>query len=166
MAVTDLIPRIRSRIPVTRGSTENPHPLVSFHERMNRLFDDLWQDFDVPGVMPMSRPSPGFPHVEMTETDKELRVEAELPGLDEKNIELLLHDGVLTIRGERRDEREDKSRHVSERFYGRFERRIALPVEVQEAQVNASFQNGVLVVTLPKLAGAEQTAKRIPISSK
>ena len=164
MAVTDLIPRIRSRIPIARRSAESAHPLLSFHERMNRLFDDLWRDFDIPGLMPGS--SFGFPRVEMSETDKELNIEAELPGLDEKDVEVLLQEGVLTIRGEKRDEKEDKSRRVSERSYGQFERRIALPVEVQEEQVNASFKKGVLMVTLPKVAGAAQKAKRIPIAAK
>lgn len=164
MAVTDLIPRLRSRTPVERKTTESLHPLVNFHERMNRLFDDLWRDFDMPALMPIS--SLGFPRVEMSETDKEVKVEAELPGLDEKDIELLLQDGVLTIRGEKRDEKEDTGRHVTERYYGQFERRIALPAEVQEEQASATFKKGVLMVTLPKLPGAEQKAKRISISSK
>ena len=163
MALTDLIPRRRSGA-VARNGTASEHPLVSFHDRMNQLFDDLWRNFDAPDLM--STPTFGFPRVEVSETDTEVRVEAELPGLDEKDVELLLQDGVLTIRGEKRSESEDKSRRVSERFYGSFERQIALPAEVREDEVSASFKKGVLTVILPKSAEAAQRAKRISISAK
>jgi HSP20 family protein len=99
-------------------------------------------------------------------SDKELRVSAELPGMDEKDVEILVDDGVLTIRGEKKSETEDQGRRFSERYYGRFERSIALPYEVEEDKANASFQNGVLTVTLPKSARAQEKAKRIAINAK
>jgi len=91
-------------------------------------------------------------------------VTAELPGLEEKDVEIQVDDDVLTISGEKRSEIDDKDRRYSERYYGRFERRIALPAEVDEDRANASFRNGVLTVTLPKTERARQNVKRIPIS--
>lgn len=160
MAVTDLIPKIRSRAPVMRRET-NTHPLLSLHEEMNRLFDQFWRDWDSTSIGPVQTFS--FPRVEVCETDKEIRVEAELPGVEEKDVELLLEDNELTIRGEKNTERQDKTRRMSERFYGAFERRIPLPTEVQEDKVSATFRKGVLTVTLPKSERAVQKARRIEI---
>ncbi len=86
--------------------------------------------------------------------------------MDEKDLELFLDSGFLTLRGEKKSETEDRNRRVSERYYGRFERQIPLPVEVQEDKINASFKKGVLTVTLPKSAQAADRVKRIPISGK
>lgn len=164
MAVSNLIPRLRSRnTPVVRS--EGEHPMARFHEEMDRMFEEFWRgwrDFDLSRLY--SGRSMGFPHVELSESDKEIKVEAELPGLEEKDIELLLKEGMLTIRGERKGESEDKSRRISERYYGRFERQIALPVAVQEDRVSAQFENGVLSVVLPKAEEAAQQIKRIPIN--
>jgi HSP20 family protein len=161
MGVKDLIPRFGSRPPALRS--DSAHPLFTLHEEMNRLFDGFWRELGADGFWP-TQSSFGFPRVEVTETDREVRVEADLPGLDEKDVELLLADNVLTIRGEKKSETQDKSRRVSERFYGRFERQIALPVDVQEDKISASFQKGVLTITLPKSALAAQKVKRIPIN--
>jgi len=161
MAVRDLIPRMRSRMPVSRSESSNP--LAAFHEEMNRLFDDFWRDFD--GVGSSLMPSSGFPRVEVIETERDVKVEAELPGMEEKDVEVLLNNGVLTLRGERQSQSEDKHRRVSERYYGQFERRIVLPAEVDAEKATASFQRGVLTVTLPKTARALEDVKRIRISS-
>lgn len=90
---------------------------------------------------------------------------AEVPGMEEKDIEVLLDDGVLTLRGEKRSETEDKDRRFSERYYGRFERRIPLGYEIEEDKIDACFKNGILSVTLPKTAKAQSQAKRIAIRS-
>jgi HSP20 family protein len=105
----------------------------------------------------------GWPNVEVSETANEVKVIAELPGLEEKDVQLELRDGWLTISGEKRSEIEDKERRFSERYYGRFER--AIPVEdVDQDKVGASFKNGVLTVTLPKLPASQHKAKRIAIN--
>src|SRR5882672_8880892 len=97
--------------------------------------------------------------------DKEVKVTAELPGLEEKDVGVELANGVLVIKGEKRAETEDKDRLFSERYYGRFERRI--PVDDIEADnVDASFKSGVLTVTLPKSARAQEEVKRIAINGK
>jgi HSP20 family protein len=168
---------MRSLIPWGRSSESQApsiyrepgqNPFLALHREMNRLFDDVFRGFDLP--MPVAGPlgswSNGWPSVEVTDSDKEVRVTAELPGLEEKDIEILLDDDVLTLRGERRSEMEDKDRRYSERFYGRFERRIPLGGEVEEDKVEAAFVNGVLTITLPKSARAQTQSKRIEIGSK
>jgi HSP20 family protein len=150
---------------VRRG--EELNPLLTLHREMNRLFDEVVRGFD---LAPFSTDrlfdrSIGWPHVEVSETDKEVRVTAELPGLEQKDVQLELTNGVLTIKGERKTEAEDKDRLFSERYYGRFERRIQVE-DVDEHKVSASFKNGVLTVTLPKTPQAQSKVKRIAIDSK
>jgi HSP20 family protein len=106
-----------------------------------------------------------WPSVEVSETDKEIKVTAELPGLDEKDVKVELANRVLAIAGEKKTETEDKDRLFSERYYGRFVRRV--PVEnVDEDKISAAFKNGVLTVTLPKVAQAQSKVKRIAINGK
>jgi len=93
-----------------------------------------------------------------------VRISAELPGLEEKDVEVLMGDGVLTIRGEKKSAIEDTERAFSERSYGRFERRIPLAWDVEEDKIDASFRNGVLTVTLPKSAESKPNVKRIAVN--
>ena len=171
MAVRDLIPwgRGRSSVPSTMTSDE-VNPFLTLHREMNRLFDDVFNRFEagVPSVFGRMAGWPGgsWPSLEVNASDNEVRVAAELPGMDEKDIEILVDDNVLTIRGEKKSETEDKDRHFNERYYGRFERSIALPYEVEEDKAEATFRNGVLTVTLPKSAKAQEKAKRIAINAK
>jgi HSP20 family protein len=164
MSVRDLIPWNRSReVTVRRGEESNP--FLALHREVNRLFDDVFRGFDL-APFEFGRGfdrSLGWPNIEVSETEKEVTVTAELPGLDEKDVEVELSNGVLAIKGEKKTETEDKNRLFSERYYGRFERRI--PVEdIEEDKVNASFRNGVLTVTLPKTAQAQRQTKRIAIN--
>jgi HSP20 family protein len=166
MAMRDLIPWNRSRdVAVRRG--EEMSPFLSLHREMNRLFDDFFHGFDLArfGSDRFFDRAVGWPNIEVSETDKEVKVSAEVPGLDEKNLTVELAKGVLTIGGEKKSETEDKDRLFSERYYGRFERRI--PVEdIEQDKVKASFNNGVLTVTLPKTADAQPKARRIAINGK
>ena len=163
MNVRDLVPwsrGVRERSPAT--PSEFISPVVSLHREMNRLFDDMFRGFED------SRFWGGrgvWPSVDVEETDKDYRVTAELPGLDERDVEVLLQDGVLTVRGEKRLETEAKNRSHSERFYGRFERQIMLDRDVDDSDVSATFKNGVLTVTVPKNPRAVESSKRIPINS-
>lgn len=164
MNVRDLIPWNRSsRVPVRRA--EEGSPFLPLHSEMNRLFDEVFRGFDIApfGFDRVFSRAWSWPNIEVSETDKEMKVIAELPGLEEKDVEVKLSDGVLAIKGEKKTETEDANRLFSERYYGRFERRI--PVEdIEEDKVGASFRNGVLTVTLPKLPEAQRQAKRIPIN--
>ena len=163
---------VRDLIPWSRGSSQAPSiyrsddmdPFLSLHRNVNRLFDEVFRGFDTPSVFGRLAPHSGsWPSVEFSETDKEIRVTAEIPGLGENDVEVLLDDGVLTLRGEKKAETEDKDRQFSERFYGRFERRFSLGREVEDDKVAATFKNGVLTVTLPKTKKAQSQAKRIAI---
>lgn len=171
MAFRDLIPwsRQENRLPVPvsaeRASEPEAHPLLSLHRDVNRLFDDVLRGFGMPAFGGFERRL-SWPHVELGETDKEIRVTAELPGLDEKDVELTVEEGVLTLRGEKRAEVEDRDRGYSERSYGRFERRIGLPRGVDRDKVTATFRNGVLTVTLPRTEAANENVRRIPVNGK
>jgi HSP20 family protein len=106
-----------------------------------------------------------WPHEEIEENDNEIRLIAEVPDVEPDNIEVLLEDGVLTLRGENKSETEDKDRRFSERYYGRLERRLALGRQVDEDKVAATFKNGLLTLTLPKTEKARANVKRITIDS-
>jgi HSP20 family protein len=164
---------VRDLIPWNRGTNQAPalyrdemDPFLSLHRNVNRLFDEVFRGFDSPAIFGgMNARNGVWPNVEFSENEKEIRVTAEVPGLEENDIEVLLDDGVLTLRGEKKSETEDKDRQFSERYYGRFERRLALGREVDEDKVAATFKNGVLTVTLPKTEKAQANAKRIAINS-
>ena len=143
---------------------EESDPLLTLHREMNRLFGDVYRGaLRGHDVTPFgfNRPAP-WPNVEVAKSDNEIKVTAELPGLDEKDVRVELSDNTLIIDGERKGA-EDKNRWFSERYYGHFERRIPLNWEVEEDKAAASFRNGVLTVTLPRSAKAQQHTKRIPV---
>jgi HSP20 family protein len=164
LTMRDLIPWSRGRDVATGRSAE--HPLLSFHREMDRLFEDLWRGFDVPAVGRSERVGTIIsPRIEVKEKDNEVVVSAELPGLQEKDVEVTLTDNVLSIRGEKKLEKTQKEEEYtySERSYGSFERRIPIDVEVLGDKVSATFANGVLTVSLPKNPDAKGHARRIPI---
>jgi HSP20 family protein len=163
MNMRDLIPWGRNQQTTPSRYRDEGDPFMTLHREMNRLFDDVFRGFDMAPFGNMSRMA-AWPHVEVVENDKDVRISAELPGLDDKDVEVLIGDGVLTIRGEKKSEIEDKERAFSERTYGRFERRIPLAWEVEQDKIDASFKNGVLTVTLPKSAESRPEVKRIAIN--
>ncbi|HLJ72442.1 MAG TPA: Hsp20/alpha crystallin family protein [Roseiarcus sp.] len=157
MALRDLIPGGGGRDVATRRSD----PFFALQRDMNRLFDDFFRGFD---LTPFSGDhGAGWPNIEVSETEKDVKVMAELPGLDEKDVQVDFANGVLAIKGEKKTETDDKERLFSERYYGRFERRIPVD-DVDEDKVSATFKNGVLTVTMPK--AAQSKVKRIAINGK
>src|SRR3954447_5072069 len=133
---------------------------------MNRLFDDVFRGFDLApfnGTDRLVGRAAGWPNIEVSETDQDVKITAELPGMEEKDVQVELANGVLTMKGEKKTETEDKDRRFSERYYGRFERRIPLR-DVDEDKVSASFRNGVLTVTVPKSSEARENVRRIAIN--
>ncbi|KRQ04336.1 heat-shock protein [Bradyrhizobium pachyrhizi] len=133
---------------------------------MNRLFDDAFRGFGSFGRRnaPLMEGQFSWPRLELNETDKEVTVSAELPGLSEKDVQVEIANGILSIRGERKAERSDDSKFVSERYYGSFERQIPLD-GVEEDKAKADFKNGVLTVTLPRSEQSRSNVKRIAINS-
>jgi HSP20 family protein len=164
MSMRDLMPWGRGRDVGTRRADE-ANQFLALHREVNRLFDHAFRAFDLtPFASERSfGPLAEWPTIEVSETEKEVKVTAELPGMDEKDVQVELANNVLSIRGEKKTETEDKNRLFSERYYGRFERRIPVD-EVEADKVSASFKNGVLTVTLPKPAGSQAKAKRIAIN--
>jgi HSP20 family protein len=136
-------------------------PFLSLHREMNRLFDDVLRgSFGVPVQSGEQGRGMMMPHMDVSETENEVRICAELPGVSEKDVDVSLSDDVLTIRGEKKFERKDDTEnyHFVERSYGTFQRSLRLPYAVDPDQVQASFENGVLTVTLSK--GKEQERSR------
>jgi HSP20 family protein len=162
MNMRDIIPWSRGNQPLARSFEGDP--FLSLHREMNRLFDDVFRGFDAPALTARMAPfGAGWPKLEIAETDTTLKVSAEVPGMEEKDIEVLLDDGTLTIRGEKTSATGDKDKQFSEHFYGKFERRIPLAVPVAADKVTAAFKNGLLTVTLPKTAPPASSSKRIAI---
>ncbi len=162
---------LRYLIPWTRGATrlaQRREPTDLFgqlHRDIDRLFDEVWRGFDVPGFAADGRLTP---RIDLAETDKEIEVTAELPGLDEKDVEVTLADGLLTIKGEKKSERteEGKDIYVSERSYGSFQRVVQLPQGVDTDKVAADFSKGVLTVKVLKLPELQANSKKIEIRSR
>ncbi|RBW52060.1 Hsp20/alpha crystallin family protein [Marinobacter sp. F3R11] len=105
------------------------------------------------------------PAVDIKETDEAFTIEAELPGMDKKDVKVTVHDGVLSIEGERKHEEEskDKKLHRIERYYGSFMRRFTLPENVDENSVKASFKDGLLTLTLQKAEPKEPKAIQVDV---
>ncbi|MBW2020913.1 MAG: Hsp20/alpha crystallin family protein [Deltaproteobacteria bacterium] len=127
------------------------------------FFDRFFEDFGLPSLFPEERE--WVPAFDVSETDKELIVRAELPGMDKKDINITLSDGILTIKGDKKHEKkeENENYHCIERHYGAFSRTMRLPCEVKADKVDATYKDGVLRITLPKSETAKP--KKIEIKS-
>jgi len=144
---------------------------------MDRLFDRFSGNFHMPSWRQMFKPDPalhdaGFfafatPAVDMTEDDTAYKITAEVPGLEEKNIEVTVSNDVLTIKGEKHYEKDekDKNHYMSERAYGSFQRSFALPDGVDRDKIAAALSKGVLTLTLPKSAEAQKPQKKIEVKA-
>jgi HSP20 family protein len=143
-------------------------PFSALRAEVDSLFDSFMGGLPAFSGMFGTSGGRGFaltPHLDVRETDKEIVVEAELPGIDEKDISLDLKHGVLTIRGEKKHEHDEEKENyrMMERRYGSFQRSVRLPDTVDEDKVEASFNNGVLKVSLPKRPEAIGKQRTIPI---
>jgi HSP20 family protein len=158
---------LRSLVPFSFGglTRRGDDPFVSLHREIDRLFDDFSR-----GVPMMRWPSMDGGvdlRVDVSETDKEIKVTAELPGVDEKDIQVTLVGDLLTIKGEKKAEQERKEENyrIIERSYGSFARSLRLPYAVEEKKVQAEFKKGVLTITLPKPAEVQASAKKIEVKT-
>lgn len=167
MNMRDLIPWTRSQDLVPDFFRDDKSsPFLTLHREMNRLLEEAFRGFASSpfAVRRTDFVNNAWPKLEVAETEKQIAISADIPGMEEKDIEVLLNDGNLILRGEMKSETDDKERQFSERFYGRFERQIPVGIDIEESKVEASFKNGVLKVTLPKTEKAQTKAKRIAIN--
>lgn len=163
MDIKSLIPFGRKNVPVRR---EEYDPFSLLRQEMNRIFDDFSRGF---WLEPFRSKFDTFsPRVDVSETDREVKITAELPGMDDKDIDVSISKDMLTIKGEKKEEKEDKGKdyYRSERSYGSFSRTIPLPSEIDTDKVKAEFKKGVLTVTVPKTAEAIKETKKIPIKAE
>ena len=160
----------RSLIPMRRGALArgNYDPFSGFRDEMDRLLEDFGRG--LPAAFSTEKGGFLVPKVDVAETEAGLELTAELPGFDEKDVSLDIHDGVLTIKAEHKDEREekddDKHYHLVERSQGTFMRRFALPFEADADKAEAHLDKGLLKVTVPRLAAEEKKPRSIPIGNK
>lgn len=155
-----------SRLPSVWGGKDGD-PFALLRREVDDLFRDFSRGFKAPAWV--GGTSAFSPDINVSETDGELRITADLPGLSEKDVEVTLTGRTLTVRGEKKTEHEDKSDdkgrvfHRVERSYGSFQRTMTLPFDLDPSQVTAEFKSGVLTVALPKPAETATQAKRIEI---
>jgi len=172
-----------TKLPVkTAGNETAPapsqrRPFESLRREIDRLFDDFnggtWRSpfgrsfFDVQPFWPRESTWATAPAVDVAETEKAYEITAELPGMDEKNVEVKFADGVLTVKGEKQEEREEKKKdyYLNERNFGSFQRSFQVPDGVDADKIEASFKKGVLTVTLPKSAESQKAAKKITVKA-
>lgn len=152
-------------------------PFEGLRREINRLFDDFGGDiwrapfhrslFDTEPFWRRELSWSTFPAIDIVDKEKVYEITAELPGMDDKNIEITLANGVLMIKGEKTEEKEEKKKdyYKSERHFGSFRRSFQLPTGVDAEKIEATFKKGVLTVTLPKTAEAQKQEKKIPIAA-
>ncbi|MDZ5436376.1 Hsp20/alpha crystallin family protein [Pseudomonas fluorescens] len=173
------------KMPIQTENKSSQHPATSDVwrplEKLRQQVDHLFDEFNRgSGLSPFSRGlfdiepfwrreliGHGLPAVDITEKDKSFEITAELPGMDQKNIELKLSNGNLIIKGEKKEDKEEKSKgyYLSERHYGSFERAFSLPKGVDAEKIEASFSKGVLSISLPKKPEAMKADKVVPIKA-
>jgi HSP20 family protein len=165
-----------SDIAVTKSPTPQkavtPRPTDPFTamreemERMMQRFDTGWPRLPM-GLMPATVPATLVPDLDVRDDGKTIVVEADLPGVADADVHVTLTGDILTIKGEKRNEREDRgdSYYVAERSYGSFTRSLRLPDSIDEAGIAAKFEKGVLAVTIPRKPEAVRTEKRIDVTS-
>jgi len=170
----------KSKVSGTPAVRDEPsrHPIVGLRQEIDRLFDDFFTGGFAPfsrfgfGERPLASLEPIFgrtlPQVDVSETDKEFRISAELPGMEEKDIDVTMSEGMITIRGEKKEERkEDKENyHLMERSYGSICRSFRVPEEAELDKADASFENGLLKVTVPKTLKPKSKEKKIKVRVK
>ena len=155
------------------AQTSLPDVWQSFRNEMDRLFDRFGSGFGLPSLRRMFDTEPALrssfsfsmPAIDMSEDEQAYKISAELPGMDSKDIDVSMAGDMLVLKGEKRQEKEEKDRnyHFSERAYGSFQRSFELPASVDRDKISADFSKGVLTITLPKTANAQQPTKKIEV---
>lgn len=165
MALRDLTPWF-GRSPLSARHWPD-NPLEALHREVDRMFGDFLTGTDLSPWSGGEGAGRLIPKMDIAETETGYEVTADLPGVEEKDVDVSVVEGVLRIKGERKSEKEEKKKnyHRTERSFGRFERAIALPEGVDQDKIAATFKQGVLHVVLPKSAKAKETAKKIEVKA-
>jgi HSP20 family protein len=155
--------RGKSQLPSSRDDFLDP--FVSMRREMDRVFDDFFGGLEGSATRAVAPWQSVTPALDVKETDKEVVVTAELPGLDEKDFEVTLNGDILTLKGEKKqeDEKREGDAHYVERRYGSFSRSVRLPFSVKDEAVEANYDKGVLTVRIPKPAEAQNNVRRIEV---
>jgi HSP20 family protein len=171
MGIGDIVPwrwgGLR-RFGEDRGFDTFRNEMDALHRSIDRLFADAWGAELAPSLLTEGWPGGRIvPRLDVTEDDKAFHVTVELPGMTDKDVAVSVTDRLLTIRGEKKEEKEKKDKDVfrRERAYGSFRRDIELPGDVDAGKIEAAFKNGVLTVDLPKTAEAQARVKQIPVKA-
>ncbi|HEX7081788.1 MAG TPA: Hsp20/alpha crystallin family protein [Gammaproteobacteria bacterium] len=172
MPIGDIVPwrwgGLRRGEPEERSFESFRREIETLHREMDRLFEGMWRE----GFR--AWPLPDYwarrelvPQLDVSEDDKAFHVKVELPGMDQQDVDVTLSDRTLTIRGEKKEEREakDKDYYRRERAYGAFRRSIEIPAAVDPTNIEASFSKGVLTIVLPKTKEAQEKVKHIAIKA-
>ena len=154
--------------PLSLRRSGELRPFVSLQSEINDLFEDLWKGWGVPAAWRGWREEGFAPDVDVSETDQDITVKLDLPGMSEKDVQVEVTGDALTIRGEKKEEREESGRtyRVSERSYGSFTRSFRLPSSVAADKAAAAFKNGEMTVTLPKTTESKKAVKKIEITAQ
>jgi len=152
---------------ISKSSPKTPARPSTFdvlQQQIDQLFDDFSRGFPWPDFSPMGEPAM-LPAMELTHSDKSVSLSVELPGVEEKDIDISVAGDTLTVSGEKKSETERKNgdRHVTERSYGSFSRSVGLPFDIDPDLVEARFDNGVLKLEIGKPAHARETTRKIAI---
>ena len=169
--------KAEGKAPERASPPQALRPFESLRKEVDRLFEDFGHGFrhspfrrsmfDIEPFWQREISWAGVPAIDISEKDDAYEITAELPGMDEKNVEVKVANGTLVIKGEKKEEKEEKKKdyYLSERHYGSFERRFPVPDAVDAEKIAASFKKGVLTVTLPKKAEAKTPAKTIEVKA-
>jgi len=168
--------QVKQLLPAKKTDTNIPvryqtsgHPIAALQRETNRLFDDFLRGSMTPFASAFGPFSDlagsGWPQIDIDESDNEIRITADLAGLDREDVDVSVADGVLTLRGEKKREDEDVGRHHYRRecFYGSFSRSVAVPAEVDLEQIEATMKSGVLRIRMPKLGDHKSRGRTISI---
>ncbi|MBP6013335.1 MAG: Hsp20/alpha crystallin family protein [Alphaproteobacteria bacterium] len=156
---------MRSLIPLSFGNDlarrDDSDPFAIMQKEINRMFSDFGRG------LPARFDGDVSPRIDVAETESAVEVTAELPGIDEKDVDVVLRDDLLTIKGEKKSEREEKKKdyHLVERSFGSFSRSIRLPFEADSETVKANFAKGVLKISIAKPAQVKEKTVKIPVRS-
>lgn len=157
MSNTSMLPSSKPATPPARR-----HPLALMHEHLDDLFGTFFGH-----ARSEAQLGHFWPNVDVSESNGDVKVKVDLPGMDEKEIETWIADDVVTLRGEKKQEKEEKGEQTYrlERSYGSFQREVSLPVKVDAAKAKAVFAKGVLTITVPKSVNQPSVIKKIAIES-